>query len=594
MNPSFSKRRFFLTHFFVLSLFLVVGYQVVQLCIIRRPALYEIAQRQHRLVIETPPLRGMILDRDGKELATSLKVPSIYAVPRLISKEEVKPLSKKISEMLKLNEAYVEDRLSRDKAFIWLKRKADLEEAEKIRQLEHPAFGIMEEYKRFYPQKDLLSQVLGFVDIDNRGLEGIELHYNRELQGRAGRRYTKRDALGHEIKAFETKAIPAVDGHHVVLTVDQYLQYLMERALDRAFHKSKAIGASAVLMEAKTGKILAMSNRPTYDPNQIKNSVPDARRNRVVTDMYEPGSIFKIVTASAALNENKVNMNSTFFCENGRYRYYRSRVLHDVHAYGRLMFPEVIIKSSNIGTVKIAALLKPDLLQSYIQGFGFGRSSGIDLPGEAPGYTRPPSEWSATSPYNIPIGQEVQVTLLQMATSMAVIANGGDLLKPYIIDHTEDQAGVRIRENQPTFRKKVIRPEVAQQMREILVRVVEEGTGKNAKINDMAVGGKTGTAQKILPNGRGYSHSNFMASFFGFGPAEDPLLVMAVVLDDPKPVYYGGVVAAPVFKEVMESALLALGYVPPNAQKFEPLDKMQTFPKNPPMPLPAHVEGKGL
>ncbi len=594
MNPSRSRRRFWLIHFFILSLFLVVVYQLFQLCILHQPSLYGLAQKQHRLVIEIPPLRGQILDRHGKELATSLKVPSVYAVPRLIPAEEIKPLAKKISELLKLDLAYVEERLSRDKAFIWLKRKANFDEAEKIRNFEHPALGILEEYKRFYPQKDLLSHVLGFVDIDNHGLEGIELHFNQQLQGRAGRRFTKRDALGHEIKAFETKTVPAINGQHVFLTVDQYLQYLTERALDRAFYRWKALGAAAILMEAKTGKILAMANRPTFDPNNVKSSQTASRRNRAITDMYEPGSIFKIVAASGALNENKVTFQSTFFCENGHYRYYRSRVLHDVHPYGRLSFPEVIIKSSNIGTVKIAALLKRDLLQNYIQSFGFGRYTGIDLPGEAPGYTRPPSQWSATSPYNIPIGQEVQVTLIQMATAIAVIANGGDLVKPFMVERIEDQAGVRLLENQITIRKRVIRPEVAQQMKNILVRVVDEGTGKSAKIEGISVGGKTGTAQKILSGGRGYSHSNFMSSFIGFGPGEDPQLVMAIVFDDPKPLYYGGVVAAPVFKEVMESALLSLGYVPPNAPRFEPTGKMQTFPKHPPIPLPAHAEGKGL
>ncbi len=594
MNPSLSRRRLWLIEFFVVSLFLVVAYQIFQLCFVRQPLLSQIAEKQHRLVIEIPPLRGQIVDRHGKELATSLKVPSIYAVPRLIPVEEIKPLAKKVSDLLKLDFSYVEERLSRDKAFIWLKRKADFGETEKIRSLEHPALGIMEEYKRFYPQKDLLAQVLGFVDIDNQGLEGIELHFNQELQGRAGRRLTKRDALGHEIKAFETKTIPAVDGHHIYLTIDQYLQYLTERAVDRAFHQWKALGAAAILMEAKTGKILAIVNRPTFDPNNVKVSKTEARRNRAITDMYEPGSIFKIVAASAALNEKKVSLTSTFFCENGHYRYYRSRVLHDVHPYGRLSFPNVIIKSSNIGTVKIAALLKRDVLQSYIEGFGFGRASGIDMPGEASGYTRPPSEWSATSPYNIPIGQEIQVTLLQMAVATAVIANGGDLVKPYIVERIEDQSGVKLRENYTTVRKKVIRPEVARQMKDILVRVVDEGTGKSAKINGIAVGGKTGTAQKVLSGGRGYSHSNFMSSFIGFGPAEDPQLVMVVVLDDPKPLYYGGVVAAPIFKEVMESALLALGYVPPTAERFEPTGKMQNFPKNSPMSLPARAEGKAL
>jgi cell division protein FtsI (penicillin-binding protein 3) len=361
------------------------------------------------------------------------------------------------------------------------------------------------------------------------------------------------------------------------------------------------LGGAALLMEAKTGKILAIANRPTFDPNNYEKSVAESRRNRAITDMYEPGSIFKIVAGSGALNENKVKLDDIFNCENGAYRYYKSKVLHDVHPYGKLTFEEVLVKSSNIGTVKIAKRLEPEVFQTYIKNFGFGISTGVDLPGEASGYTRPPSQWSATSPYNIPIGQEIQVTLIQMVAAMAVIANGGDLVTPYIISKIEDEAGVTLRQKKPNVRRNVIRPEVAEKMRDILVRVVEEGTGKTAKISGIPVGGKTGTAQKILPGGRGYSHSNFMASFVGFGPADDPQLVMAVVLDDPRPLYYGGTVAAPVFKEVMESALLTLGYVPQNAELLEPAKgknlmnkKLQGTQGNPPMPLPAQGGGKGL
>ncbi len=369
----------------------------------------------------------------------------------------------------------------------------------------------------------------------------------------------------------------------MTLTIDQYIQYLTERALDRAFTAWKAKGAMAIVMDAKTGKILAMANRPSFDPNFYEKSVSESRRNRAITDMYEPGSVFKIVAASAALNENKVSPEDMFNCENGAY-HYGSRTLHDVHSYGMLSFEDVIVKSSNIGTVKIASKLSPETLHSYIKAFGFGRSTGIDLPGEAPGFTRPPAQWSNTSPFNIPIGQEVMVTALQMTTAMAVIANGGYLVKPYMISKIEDQAGVVLREKEPLIKRTVIRPEVAAEMRRILYRVVEEGTGKSARIPGIPVGGKTGTAQKVLPNGRGYSHSNFMASFVGFAPADEPQFVMTVVLDDPHPLYYGGTVSAPVFKEVMESALLYSGYVPTNSRKLEPLSEQKSdVPENRPM-----------
>jgi cell division protein FtsI (penicillin-binding protein 3) len=594
MPSSISIRRFWLTHFLVASIFLIVAYQLIQLSIIRRPSLLALAEKQHHITIEVPPLRGQILDRHGKEFATSLKVPSVYAVPRLIGRQERAKLAQKLSEVLQLDLSFVEERLSRDKAFIWLKRRVSSEEAENIRQLEHPALGLLEEFKRFYPQGDLLAQVLGFTDVDNRGLEGIELSFNQELQGRPGKRFTKRDALGHEIKAFEMKINPAINGNRIFLTIDQYLQYLTERALDRAYFQWKAVGAAAILMEAKTGRILAVANRPTFDPNAYEKSVAEARRNRAVTDMYEPGSVFKIVTASTALNEKKVTFESTFHCENGAYRYYGSRVLHDVHSYGRLTFPEIIIKSSNIGTVKIANLMPPKTFHRYIRNFGFGAPAGIDLPGEASGYVRPPLQWSKTSPFNIPIGQEIQVTLLQMVTAMAVIANGGDLVQPYIVTRVQDQAGVVLREKKPAVRRKVIESEAARQMREILIRAVEEGTGKNAKINSIPVGGKTGTAQKVRPGGRGYSHSNFMASFIGFGSGDDPELVMGIVIDDPRPLYYGGAVAAPVFKEVMELALLSMGYVPKNAELFETPTEPQDLPENRPMSLPAQAAGKAF
>ena len=407
----------------------------------------------------------------------------------------------------------------------------------------------------------MLAQVLGFSSVDNQGLEGIERFMDADLHGRPGKRITKRDAHGREIKAFEMKALPAIDGNRIVLTIDQHLQYLTEKALEQAYKQWKPKGAWAIVMDPRTGEILAIANQPGFDPNLYDRSNADTRRNRAITDMYEPGSVFKIVTASGALNEGVVTPDTIINCENGKWNY-GVKVLHDVHSYGMLPMIDVIVKSSNIGSVKIGLKLGAENLQHYIQGFGFGKGSGIDLPGEAPGYTRPPSQWSKTSPYNIPIGQEVMVTGLQMVTAMSVIANGGYLVKPYIVSKVQDAAGVILKEKKPIIKQQVIRPETAATMREILVQVVERGTGTKAQIPDIDVGGKTGTAQKILPGGRGYSHSSFMSSFVGFAPADDPRYAMVVVLDDAHPLYYGGTVAAPVFKEVMEAALLTEGSRP--------------------------------
>lgn len=594
MGYKLSVKRFWFANFFVFSLFIIISYQFIQLTIIRRPALLELAQKQHRITVEIPPLRGQILDRKGRELAMNLKVPSVYAVPRLINSTEHDELSRYLGKTLGLHPDYVKDRLARDKSFIWLERKVTSEEADRIRDLRTPALGVLEEYKRFYPQGNLLAQVLGFTDTDSLGLEGIELYLNRELQGRPGKRFTKRDALGREIKAFEIKTIPPVHGNRVTLTIDQYIQYLTERALDRAFTTHKALGAWAIVMEAKTGKILALASRPTYDPNRYESSAADSRRNRGITDMYEPGSVFKMVTASAVLNEGKVDLTTMINCENGSYAY-GSKVLHDVHPYGMLSFRDVIVKSSNIGTVKLASKLDPETFYSYIEAFGFGKPTGIDFPGEASGFVREPKHWSKTTPYNLPMGQEIMVTALQMTAAMAVIANGGELVSPYIISKIEDQEGVVFRQRNPQVKRRVIRPDVAFEMRKILQGVVDEGTGKKAKLNGITAGGKTGTAQKVLPNGRGYSHSNFISSFVGFAPAEDPVLVMTIGVDDPQPLYYGGTVAAPVFKEVMESALVSVGYIPRNAKTIDWINGgMQVIPQNPPIGVPGESPDKSF
>ncbi len=594
MTASVSPRRFWAVQGSVVLLFCIIIYQLVQLTWIRQPALHEVAERQHHLTVVIPPFRGSILDRKGRELATNLKLPSIYAIPRVMDEPTKKEVAGVLAEVLHLQKEYVAERLSRDKSFVWIKRKVSQEEAAKVKALHHPSLGIVEEYRRFYPQGDLLSQVLGFANIDNQGIEGIELSLNKDLQGREGRRFTKRDALGREIRAFDVKTIPPQNGNRVILTIDQYLQYLTERSLEAAYKQWKAKGAMAIIMNPKTGEILAMANRPGFDPNEYEKSNSESRRNRAVTDMYEPGSVFKIVGSSGVLNENLATQDRVFFCENGNYRY-GSRTLRDVHSYGNLSLAEVIVKSSNIGAVKIAALMKPTVFQSYINQYGFGKATGIDIHGEAPGYTRPPSQWSNTSPYNIPMGHEIMVTAMQMVRAFGVIANGGELVRPYMIARVEDPRGIVLRENKPQVQHRVIRPEVASVMRDILVRVVNEGTGKTARIDGIPVGGKTGTAQKVLPGGRGYSHDSFISSFIGFAPADDAQLVMAVVLDDPRGKYYGGTVAGPVFKEVIEAGLLYMGYIPENAKSLSsPKSSVPAAQGSQPRLLPVQAPGRGV
>lgn len=561
MRALLSPRRFWFLYMVLFILFGLVVYQIFQLTYCHQPALLALAKRQHYLTVDIPPLRGQITDRNGKEFVTNLKIPSIYAVPRIIDEEERTKLSCELSRILGLDQKSVAKKLKRDKSFVWIKRRCSFNEADAVRKLESPAIGILEEYKRFYPQGRMLAQVLGFSNVDNEGLEGIERCMNTDLRGRSGKRITKRDALGREIKAFEIKTLPAIDGNRVVLTIDQHLQYLTEKSLEQAFKQWKAKGAWAIVMDPKTGEILALANQPGFDPNTYDQSNVETRRDRALTDMYEPGSVFKIVTASGALNEGVVKPETMIYCEDGKWNW-GIKVLHDVHPYGMLTMTDVIVKSSNIGTVKIGLKLGADKLQKYIKSFGFGTWTGIDLPGEAPGFTRSPAQWSKTSPYNIPIGQEVMVTALQMVTAVSVIANGGYLVKPYIVAKVQDPLGVTLKEEKPIVKRQVIKSETAATMRQILTKAVEQGTGTKARIQDICVGGKTGTAQKILPGGKGYSHNAFMSSFIGFAPSDHPRYAMVVVLDEARPLYYGGTVAAPVFKEVMGAVLLTEGSRP--------------------------------
>ena len=560
MFSNISKTRFLIIDLIVVAFFPLLVFQIFRLTVQNQDMLVQFANRQHNLVIEVEPDRGAITDRNGREFATNLKVPSIYAVARLIPKEEKKALAKTLSQILNLDSSFILERLNRDKAFVWLKRRTTMKEADQIQKLKNPNLGILYGPKRFYPHNEMLSNVIGFCNIDSSGVEGLELLYNQKLTGRTGYRYTKRDAFGREMVALEEKVVPSVNGARLILTIDQHIQYLTEQALDEAYRKHKAESAIAIVMNPKTGEILAIASRPSFDPNKLGKSDVDHRRNRPITDIFEPGSVFKIVTVAAALNEGSVLLSDTFHCENGEWRVRPKRTIHDVHPYGTLSVPEVLIKSSNIGTVKIAMKLGEEPLYQYIKKFGFGDKTGIDFPGEVNGILRPTNQWSKISITSIPFGQEVAATAIQMLRAICVIANGGHMVKPYMLHEIQDAEGVTIHKQDPVISEAIIKPEIAKAMSLILERVITEGTGDRAKIEGIRVAGKTGTSQK-LENGT-YSHRKFVGSFIGFAPAENPQLAMIVSINNPHPYYYGGTVAAPVFKDVIERSLIYMGYVP--------------------------------
>ncbi|MFA7293912.1 MAG: penicillin-binding transpeptidase domain-containing protein [Candidatus Omnitrophota bacterium] len=536
---------------FFISLLLCVG-RLLFIQIFRSSYLTSIAKKQHNQFVELEPRRGTIYDCNLKAQAFNLSMDSLYAEANTIKDRDKENIIEKLLPILGVDRAYLRDRLYRKKSFIWLARKLPPEKSEAIKALKLKGLGFMKETKRIYPNSYLASHIIGFSGMDNVGLEGIERDFNKYLKGTAGWAIFLRDARQKKLDIWEKMVLP-VDGQDLVLTIEEVIQYIAERELDKAFKTFHAKGASIIVMDPHTGRILAMASRPSYDLNDYSSANKDSMRNRSICDLFEPGSVFKIVTASAALEEKKITEEDKIFCENGSYKV-GGHILHDHRSHGVLTFREVIEESSNIGTVKVAQLLGADTVYKYLKDFGFGSKLGIDLSGEISGMIKPPRAWSKTSISAIPIGQEVGVTALQLASAISVIANGGQLMKPYVIDSVRDEQGRIIKQNKPVLIRKVISVDTAMRIKKILTGAVEEGTGKLAKVSGFSAAGKTGTAQKLEPNGA-YSHSKFVASFIGFAPAEDPLLAIVVTVDEPHPYYFGGVVAAPVFQKVAGDAI---------------------------------------
>lgn len=518
--------------------------------IFRAAFLSRLGAKQHTYYLELEPQRGGIYDRNMHPLAVNVATYSLYAVPPQVKDPRV--VTKTLGEILGLDKDFVEERLSRPKQFIWLARKLDWALMEKIRACGLAGIYFIKESKRSYPNAKMACQLLGFAGLDNVGLDGLERAHDAYLRGTPGWTYVFRDARQRNL-SMDDVLQPPVDGSSLVLTIDEVIQYIVEREADRVIEKYHPKGLSIVVLDTKTGAILALTNRPAYDCNEPGKSPIDARRNRSVTDFFEPGSVFKIVTASAALNEGVFSLGDKIFCENGAYRVV-NHTLHDVHPYGWLTFKEVIGQSSNIGTTKVAQKLGAQKIYDYAHAFGVGTSTGSGIPGEVSGVLKPVSVWSRNSIGAVPIGQEVCVTALQLVSAIATIANKGEMMKPYVLGAIVDKQGEVLKSFGPQAVRRVITDETSQKMREVLEGVVATGTGKLAGSTLYRMAGKTGTAQKVEANGT-YSHSKFIASFIGFAPVEDPRIAVVVMADEPHPYYYGGVVSAPAFRAIAEDVL---------------------------------------
>lgn len=528
-------------------------------------------QRIYQREITVLPARGSIYDRNGEDLAISIPVDSIYARPARI--EDAVGTATKLAPVLDLDRDTILKRLRQESPFVWLKRQVVPTVSARVRALGLPGVGVVRETRRFYPNLELAGHLLGFVGVDGQGLDGIEYQYDRLLRGETNRMVVDQDALGRPLASAEGLVVARKDGHNLVLTIHKEIQHATEQRLQEAVEANKARGGMAVVMDPKTGEILALANVPRFNPNTYQQYPKEVLRNRCVMDGYEPGSAFKPILVAAALEEKLWRPTDALYCENGSYRVH-DKVIHDVHHYGTLTLAGIIQKSSNIGAAKIGLSMGAERLYPYIRNFGFGRAIGADIPGEASGFVRAP-KWAPIELANISFGQGISVTALQLTNAFSALANGGRLMRPFVVREILDAQGNTVERRAPQELGAVISPETARQVTQMLVSVVSpEGTGSQAAIEGFRVAGKTGTAQKPDVRHGGYLKGKYMASFVGFVPAQDPRLCVLVVLDEPQGMIYGGQVAAPVFREIVRDSLGILGVYP--EEQFLAQDKGRT------------------
>lgn len=533
------------------------GWRLWDLQVARYPELRARAEQQQQRDIEIEPPRGSILDARGRELAVSVPVRSAFAVPDQI--DDPPAAAQALGAVLGLDAgeiARLAGRLGESRHFVWIARKLDPPVAQAVEELELAGVHFLSESRRYYPMGELAAQVLGFVGTDHRGLWGLEARYDEVVAGRAGRRTVLRDARRGRVVHPELMWVEAEPGQDLLLTIDAAVQMAAEQALAESLEQTRARSASALVMDIRSGAVLAMATAPSFDPNHFGRSTPARWRNAVLADAYEPGSTFKIVTVAAALEAGAIRPGDVFDCEMGRVVFGRT-VINDHKPFGLLDVAGILAKSSNVGAIKIGLRAGEERFYDTIRAFGFGESTGIDLPGENAGILRPRERWQPLSKAYISFGQEISVTALQLARAMAAVANGGELVTPYVVA----RRGLEL-PTLPHVERRVISERTAAELREMLVEVVQPGgTGKGAALDAWQVGGKTGTAQKAV-DGR-YSATDYVANFVGFVPADDPRYVAVVAVDTPRNGdYHGGTVAAPVFASMMGPALVYLGARP--------------------------------
>ena len=527
------------------------------------------AMRQQRHTIDIYPKRGAILDRNQRPLAMSVPVQSAFAMPAEIKDADM--AARLLAGALQMPADAVRDKLNAGGSFVWLKRKLPQEEEVAVRSLNLKGVYFFEENKRYYPKRDMAAHVLGFVDVDEHGLGGIEYEYDSLIRGKEEKISVMKDARR---RVFDGGQAQLDHGESMVLTLDEKIQYIAERELAATIEKFHAPAGSVIVEDPNSGAILALANWPKYNPNAVNQVEKEARMDRAVSAIYEPGSTFKLVTLAAAFDQNLIRTEEVFNCENGSIVVAGHRI-HDHKKYGNLTVAEILANSSDVGAIKIALRLGPARFNDYIHAFGFGSPTGVDLPGESRGLVYSLKHWGAFSIGSISMGQEVGVTPLQMMNAVSAIANGGLLYKPHVVEEMRrGEQGVPLEgPSTPTEPKRIIRPETAATMRHLMEGVILNGTGKAARLDGWTAGGKTGTAQKIDPATGRYSHTKVIASFSGFAPINNPAVAILVSIDSPEGwPHDGAAVAAPTFKKIAEQVLSYLDVprdVPLNPQLIQ-------------------------
>ncbi len=529
-------------------------------------ALRERASRQSQMVEKVDSRRGAIFDRNGQPLAISVPVPSIYAVRENV--ENKSQVAKKLSPILDLKAATLTSRLSKGSGFVWLKRKVDPDVADRIRKADIKGIGIRTESKRYYPNGDLAGAVLGFAGTDG-GLEGLESSLEEHLRGGNGVRILNLDAHGKMMTSAQPWETHPVAGSTVHLTLDRNIQFFTEQSLREGSARVGAVTGTAIILETNTGKILAMASYPGFNPNDFSRYRQRSYRNRGLTSIYEPGSTFKVVTVAAALEDKVFDEMDILFCNNGKFPV-ADVVINDHVPHGWLTLMGIVSKSSNIGASKVGLELGRERLGGYIKAFGFGQKTGVLLPGEAKGILRSEDDWTQVDLANISFGQGLGVTPLQMVGAVNALATGGELMRPYLVSRITSSSGDLILQNRPGIIRRVVSEETARKVTRMMETVIQPGgSGTNAAIKGFRVAGKTGTAQKFNLEQGTYSNESFIASFVGFAPSRNPAITAIVIVDEPKENIYGGVVAAPIWADMVSKTLKYLN-IPAMEQDMAP------------------------